>query len=250
MAGRAAQLEWLRRLNAEYGNIRTALEAPPRSSGGGSRATHRPAALAGQGGVGRVGTPPHRFGDVRQTRRTASVSVREEATMVVQRELRYTRRRAIRAALAATAVALVAVVASAVTLVVTRTDAVASEAVCVPGTLTLVPSTTYTPFADPLFGESNGAEPAMLAVTADIGVDSGAEVRLAWALNGQPPKEAAFGGPANFANHTEFMETRTSWTAFGVSSATKVQPFVRLSGPPGTTATLIHRCFMVEASLD
>lgn len=40
-------------------------------------------------------------------------------------------------------------------------------------------------------------------ITADVGVASGAEVRLGWAVNNGTPQKGV-NGPANFANHQQF----------------------------------------------
>ena len=83
----------------------------------------------------------------------------------------------------------------------------------------------------------------MSEATADVGVDSGAGVRLGWSFNGKTPQEGMF-GPANFANH----ETHTTFSLIPPGyGATTIQAFVRLNGPSGTTATLLHRCVAVEA---
>jgi len=46
-----------------------------------------------------------------------------------------------------------------------------------------------------------------------------------------------------------FAGTRTAFALFGFGLGTStLQPFVRLSGPAGSSATLLHRCALVEAS--
>jgi hypothetical protein len=85
-------------------------------------------------------------------------------------------------------------------------------------------------------------------VTADIGVDSGAEVRLGWMINGSAPSEGTF-GPANFANHQEFFETRSTFGLINIGpGTTTIQPWIRVSGSTDKKATLLHRCFTIEAT--
>ena len=93
-------------------------------------------------------------------------------------------------------------------------------------------------------------------VTADAGVDAGAEIRLAWQVSTSPgethttqPHEGVY-GPANFANHQEFFETRTTFALFHLVAGrdTTIQPLIRVSGPATARATLLHRCFTIEFS--
>jgi len=104
------------------------------------------------------------------------------------------------------ALALVAVAASALTLALAGAASAAVVASsCTTSTLVITAADGYVPFSDPL--EIDGL--AKVSVVADIGVDAGAEVRLAWALNGPFPVEGAFNSPTDLANHTEFFETRS-----------------------------------------
>jgi hypothetical protein len=85
-------------------------------------------------------------------------------------------------------------------------------------------------------------------VVADVGVDTAAEIRLGWSVNYGSPLEGTF-GPSNFANHTEFWESRATCGLINVGAGTTtIQPFVRLSASADKRARLLHRCFSVEGS--
>jgi hypothetical protein len=152
----------------------------------------------------------------------------------------------------AIAAALSAIVTLAATLALARPAGALPDpqSSCKFSTLTATPASGYVPLTDPVFVRLNPGDSSVLKaeVTADVGVDSGAEVRLAWSVNSAAPRES-FNGPANFANHQQFFETRTTFGLFGISGGvTSVQPFIRVSGPTGTTATLLNRCVTAEAS--
>src|SRR5262249_25097975 len=68
----------------------------------------------------------------------------------------------------------------------------------------------WVPLMNPITVNTDNTE-VKAEVTADVGVDAGAEVRLGWeASNSLQPLEGQE-GPANFANHQEFFETRTAF---------------------------------------
>jgi hypothetical protein len=150
---------------------------------------------------------------------------------------------------AAAAAAISAIVTLAATLVLARPAGAIQPAqtLCNMGTITITPASGWVPLTDVIPLPVGYSQTVMSEATADVGVDSGAEVRLGWSFNGQTPQEGMF-GPANFANHQQFFETRTTFSLIPPGyGATSIQAFVRLSGPSGTTATFLHRCVAVEA---
>lgn len=146
--------------------------------------------------------------------------------------------------------AVVAATATAMTFVDSKAAVAipAAQSVCVASNIRIVPEFTWialTPARSVFVGDATVLK---AEAVADVGVDSGAEVRLGWSVNGSTPVEATF-GPANFANHTEFSESRATFGLISVGAGTNtVQPFVRLSGASGKAANLLHRCFTVEGS--
>jgi hypothetical protein len=115
---------------------------------------------------------------------------------------------------------------------------------------TIVPTTAngYIPLTNARTVSLSGDTFLKAEATADVGVDTGAEVRLAWSVNNNPPVESFF-GPANFANHQEFFETRTTFAIISVGVGTRtIQPFIKVNGPSGAKATVLNRCSTVEAS--
>jgi hypothetical protein len=126
------------------------------------------------------------------------------------------------------------------------TDAAHALAHCDPSTITVKPVSGEIAFTD-LPSRITVASPmqVMVTVTADVGVPAGSELRLTYVTNEGTLDEGRV-GPANFANHQEFFETRTTFALINVNAGTSIiWPRVRLSGPAGATATLLHRCISV-----
>ena len=126
-----------------------------------------------------------------------------------------------------------------------------TQVVCNRDTIAVTAARGYVPLTDPIHFAPD-VEAVKAEVTADAGVDAGAEIRLAWqvSLAGGTPYDPAEGiyGPANFANHQEFFETRTTFAIFHLVAGhdTTIQPLIRVSGPATARATLLHRCFTIE----
>ena len=93
-------------------------------------------------------------------------------------------------------------------------------------------------------GTSSRRVVAQLA--ADMGVVPNAEVRIGYSIDGGPVQEKVF-GPGNFANHSEFWETRSTIAVIPMASGTHtVTPHWRISGGAGTSAAFEGGCFTVE----
>ena len=95
---------------------------------------------------------------------------------------------------------------------------------------------------------ANGTSPRRVVaqLAADMGVVAGAEVRVGYAIDGGPVREKVF-GPGNFANHSEFWETRSTLAVIPMASGTHtVTPYWRISGGAGTSAAFEGGCFTVE----
>lgn len=148
-------------------------------------------------------------------------------------------------ALAASVVAM----AAAAAIVATSSPAVAlpqAQLACSTASQTIAPA-AFVPFLSARSVTVSVPTVLKVDVTADIGIDAAAELRLAYAINGGSPFEGIF-GPANFANHQEFFETRSTFALISVSpGTTSIQPFVRVSGATTKRATLLARCFSIEA---
>ncbi|MER6799962.1 hypothetical protein, partial [Amycolatopsis mediterranei] len=121
------------------------------------------------------------------------------------------------------------------------------QATCDFSNLTLSPAVGWFPLTSSRSVTPGIETEAKITVTADVAVSAGAEVRLGWSINNNAPVESFF-GPANFANHTEFAETRDTFgLVFVGAGTTTVQPFVRVNGPAAARAGLLNKCFAVEA---
>ncbi len=91
------------------------------------------------------------------------------------------------------------------------------------------------------------ARQAIVQVSADMGVDPDAEVRLAYAIDGGRPQEGVF-GPANFANNQQFWETRSTIAVIPLPAGTHtISAYWRVSGATGKNAVSSMRCMTVQA---
>jgi hypothetical protein len=88
---------------------------------------------------------------------------------------------------------------------------------------------------------------ALVQFSADTGVETGAEVRISYSIDGGPPREDTF-GPANLANHQEFFEARAVIAVISLGPGTHtIRPFWRVSGVAGKNAFMDSRCTTLEA---
>ncbi|MFD1540544.1 hypothetical protein [Nonomuraea guangzhouensis] len=125
-----------------------------------------------------------------------------------------------------------------------------SQAMCDPRGFPLTASSAvYVGLLDnPVFVDVPAATTVKVEVTADVSVQAGSELRLTYSLNDSLKQEGTF-GPANFANHQEFAETRSTFALIPVGPGrTNIRPVIRLNGPAGKTGVVLHRCVSVEAS--
>ncbi len=80
---------------------------------------------------------------------------------------------------------------------------------------------------------------------ADAGVDSLAEIRLGYRVDAGPIQLV---GAQNFANHTEYWQTRHSMVVLSVPAGTHtIRPYWRISGAPGKNGVIAARCLTAEA---
>ena len=90
------------------------------------------------------------------------------------------------------------------------------------------------------------ARKVVAQLAADIGVDTLAEVRVGYQVDGGPVQERVY-GPANLANHDEYWETRSTLAVIPVGRGTHtVTPYWRISGSPGKKGYFQTGCFTVE----
>jgi hypothetical protein len=83
-------------------------------------------------------------------------------------------------------------------------------------------------------------------LAADMGVETGAEVRVGYSIDGGAVREKVY-GPGNLANHTEFWQTRSTLAVIPLPAGTHtVQPYWRVSGVSGKSAAFEGGCFTVE----
>jgi hypothetical protein len=133
--------------------------------------------------------------------------------------------------------------------VVSATGAAPLAASCAGGTV----STTASGAGQPMPGLSvtvnNGsaARTALIAVSANMGVDTDAETRVAYSVDGAPAQENAF-GPANLANHQEYYEGRAATAVISLGPGTHtITAYWRVSGAAGKTSIMDERCLTAES---
>lgn len=87
---------------------------------------------------------------------------------------------------------------------------------------------------------------AIVHLAADMGVSAGAEVRVAYSVDGGPAVEYAF-GPANLVNQQDYWETRGTVAVIPLSAgAHTITPFWRVSGAAGASGTFQRGCLAVS----
>jgi hypothetical protein len=80
---------------------------------------------------------------------------------------------------------------------------------------------------------------------ADAGVDTLAEIRLGYRIDAGPVQTP---GAQNFANHTEYWQTRHSMVVMYVPAGTHIiRPYWRISGAAGKNGVIASRCLTAEA---
>jgi hypothetical protein len=90
------------------------------------------------------------------------------------------------------------------------------------------------------------ARKVIAQLAADIGVDTLAEVRVGYSIDGGPVQEKVY-GPGNLANHTEYWQTRSTIAVIPLKRGLhKVTPYWRISGSPGKQGYFEGGCFTVE----
>ncbi len=83
-------------------------------------------------------------------------------------------------------------------------------------------------------------------LSTDMGVDTLAEVRVGYSIDGGPVQEKVY-GPGNLANHTEFWQTRSTIAVIKLpKGAHRITPYWRISGAAGKQGYFENGCFTVE----
>jgi hypothetical protein len=124
----------------------------------------------------------------------------------------------------------------------------ANQAECSRTSQTITASTGFFPLSDLAVTVDNRSAPrtAIVHLSADVSVDPVAEARVAYSVDGSGPTSF---GPANFANHQEFAETRSTIAVIPLQAGTHtVRPVWRVSGVAGKRATFVAGCVTVESS--
>lgn len=152
-----------------------------------------------------------------------------------------------RAVVISSAVALAAGVG--ITAAVTeKSDAIpAASKACAFSVLTNTAANGWRPVTSSVVTINNGGSARHVVVNfnADAGVDTLAEIRLGYRVDGGP---VVTPGAQNFANHTQYWQTRHNMVVIRVPAGThRIQPYWRISGATGKNGVIHSRCVTAEA---
>jgi len=91
----------------------------------------------------------------------------------------------------------------------------------------------------------SSARNVVVNLNADAGVSDNAEIRIAYRIDGGPIQNP---GAGNFANHTQYWQTRHSMVVLSVPRGTHtIRPYWRISGGAGSNGVIGARCLTAEA---
>lgn len=83
-------------------------------------------------------------------------------------------------------------------------------------------------------------------LVTDMGVETNAEVRVGYSIDGGPVQEKVY-GPGNLANNQEFWETRSTMAVIPLPKGThRVSPYWRISAGANQGGAFENGCFTVE----
>ena len=111
---------------------------------------------------------------------------------------------------------------------------------------TILASDGWQPVADISVTVNNGAAArnVILQFAADAGVDDAAEIRFGYSVDGGPVQHF---GPQNFANHTQYWETRYNLSVATIGAGIHtVVPYWRISGIPSAQGVMDDRCLTLD----
>lgn len=119
---------------------------------------------------------------------------------------------------------------------------------CAFGTQSITASDGWQPLGLSVAVDNGTSSRRVIAqLAADVGVDTLAEVRVGYSMDGGPVREKVY-GPGNLANHTEYWQTRSTIAVISLRSGSHtVTPYWRISGAAGKTGFFEGGCFTVES---
>ena len=123
----------------------------------------------------------------------------------------------------------------------------APQSACAFGTHSVSAGDGWSPLGLGVTIDNGGSARRVIAqLAADIGVDTAAEVRVGYSIDGGPVREKVY-GPGNLANHTEYWQSRSTMAVIPLSHGShSVKPYWRISGASGKTGYVEGGCFTVE----
>lgn len=179
---------------------------------------------------GRQSPARHSLGNVDWSTMSASNVTRKRLTTI-----------AAAATLTATGIGLSALLPSSAQAIPTAQQS------CAFSVLSNTPATGWQPVTSSTVTVNNGASGRYVVVNfnADAGVSPNAELRVGYRVDAGAVQTP---GAQNFANHTQYWQTRHSMVVLYVPAGVhQIQPYWRISGAAGTNGVIHSRCLTAEA---
>jgi hypothetical protein len=105
------------------------------------------------------------------------------------------------------------------------------------------PAVTLSDVGISVNNTSGATKTAIIHLSADGGVDANAEMRMTFSVDGG---SGAYLGPQNFANHTDFWQTRSTIAMIPVPPGVHlIEPQFFVQGATGATSFIDDRCMTV-----
>ncbi len=105
------------------------------------------------------------------------------------------------------------------------------------------PAVTLTDVGISVNNASGVTKNAIVHLSADGGVDANAEMRMTFSVDGG---NGAYLGPQNFANHTDFWQTRSTIAVIAIPPGVHlIEPQFFVQGAAGATSFIDDRCMTV-----
>ncbi|HET9516511.1 MAG TPA: hypothetical protein VFO77_02165 [Actinoplanes sp.] len=123
----------------------------------------------------------------------------------------------------------------------------AAQRSCAFTVLNNVPANGWQPVTGSAVTINNGgaARNVVVNFNADAGVTANAEIRIGYRIDAGAVQTP---GAQNFANHTQYWQTRHSMVVMNVPSGSHtIRPYWRISGGAGTSGVIHSRCLTAEA---
>lgn len=123
----------------------------------------------------------------------------------------------------------------------------AAQETCAFGTKTVTAADGWKPLGLKVtINNGSVSRKVVTQLSADMGVDPLAEIRVGYSVDGGPIREKYY-GPGNLANHTDYWQTRNATAVMSLKAGKHtITPYWRISGSTGKTGYFEGGCFVAE----